>query len=221
VLPLTLDVTRRPDVVHAVRQAASHFGRLDIVITAAGYGLYGAVEEVSEADARHNIETNVFGTLSVIQAALPIMRAQGSGHILPVSSLGGIVAGPMFFQATKWAVEAIGESLAREVAEFGIRVTLIEPGAYSTTFFAAASARNSAPLPAYDGARARSARFRESMVFGDPHATAPAIMAVIDAEKPPLRLILGSQALPIFKATYADRIAEWEAWAPVSEAAQG
>jgi NAD(P)-dependent dehydrogenase (short-subunit alcohol dehydrogenase family) len=221
VLPLQLDVTRRGDVFAAVGQAAEHFGGLDIVVTAAGYGLFGAIEEVSEAEARDNIETNVFGTMSAVQAALPIFRAQGHGRFLLVSSLGGVVASPMFFQPTKWAVEAIGESLSREAAEFGIHVTLIEPGAYATTFFTGASARTATAIPVYDGARARQADARAAMRFGDPRATAPAILKVADAHQPPLRLILGTQSLPIIKQAYASRLAEWEAWAPVSRAAQG
>jgi NAD(P)-dependent dehydrogenase (short-subunit alcohol dehydrogenase family) len=221
VLPLALDVTRRGDVFAAVRRAAEHFGRLDIVITAAGYGLFGAIEEVSEAQARDNIETNVFGTLSAVQAAMPIFRAQGHGRFLLVSSLGGLVASPMFFQPTKWAVEAIGESLSQEAAEFGIHVTLIEPGAYATTFFTGPSARTATAHPAYDAARARRAESRAAIAFGDPRATAPAILKAADAEQPPLRLILGTESLPIIKRVYASRLAEWEAWAPVSRAAQG
>jgi NAD(P)-dependent dehydrogenase (short-subunit alcohol dehydrogenase family) len=220
VLPLQLDVTRRGEVFAAVRQAAEHFGGLDVVVTAAGYGLFGAIEEVSEAEARDNIETNVFGTMSAVQAALPIFRAQGHGRFLLVSSLGGIVASPMFFQPTKWAVEAIGESLSKETAEFGVHVTLIEPGAYATTFFTGPTAHTATPNPAYDGARARQASARAAMRFGDPRATAPAILTVADADQPPLRLILGTQSLPIIKQAYTSRLAEWEAWAPVSRAAQ-
>jgi NAD(P)-dependent dehydrogenase (short-subunit alcohol dehydrogenase family) len=129
VLCIQMDVTNRDEVFGAVKTAAQHFGRLDVIVCAAGYGLFGAIEEVEQEDARANMETNVFGTLSVIQAVLPYLRKQGSGHILPVSSLGGVVGLPMFFQATKFAIEGIGEALAQEVAPLGIKVTLIEPGA--------------------------------------------------------------------------------------------
>ncbi|MEW2545988.1 SDR family NAD(P)-dependent oxidoreductase [Streptomyces sp. NPDC047002] len=221
VLPLALDVTRHDDVFAAVERGSEHFGGLDVVLTAAGYGLFGAVEEVSEQEARHNMEANLFGTLAVVQAALPILRAQGHGHFLLVSSMGGIVAGPMFFQPTKWAVEALGESLSAEVAPFGLRVTLIEPGAYRTTFFTDASTRRAAPIPAYDPARRALAELSAGLPLGDPSATPPALFAALEAERPPLRLVLGSQSLPLFRRTYAERLAEWDAWAAVSDAAQG
>jgi NAD(P)-dependent dehydrogenase (short-subunit alcohol dehydrogenase family) len=220
-LALSLDVTDRAAVFAAVQQAHRHFGRLDVILTAAGYGLFGAIEEVGEADARANMETNFYGTLSVIQAALPILREQGSGHILPVSSLGGVVALPMFFQPTKWAVEAMAEALAREVASFGIRVTLIEPGAYRTGFFSADSVRQSPEIGAYDPMRAELAAGTDSSAMGDPSATPAAIFAVLDAEAPPLRLLLGSTSRPLVEAAYASRLEEWRAWAPISDAAQG
>ncbi|MFI6347362.1 SDR family NAD(P)-dependent oxidoreductase [Streptomyces sp. NPDC050560] len=221
VLPLSLDVTRRDDVFEAVERGSRHFGGLDVVLTAAGYGLFGAVEEVSDREARHNVETNVFGTLAVVQAALPILRARGHGHFLLVSSMGGIVAGPMFFQPAKWAVEALGESLSQEVAPFGVHVTLIEPGAYRTTFFTDTSSRRAAPIPAYDQARNALATMSAGLPQGDPAATPPALFAVLDAERPPLRLILGSRSLPLFRRVYEDRLAEWNEWAAVSNAAQG
>ncbi len=218
-LPLSLNVTDCDAVFRVVEHVRSHFGRLDVVVCAAGYGLFGAVEEVSEADARANIETNVMGTLSTIQAALPIMRSQGSGHILPVSSLGSVVALPMFFQATKFAVEGIAEALAAEVAGLGISVTIIEPGSYDTGFFGGAS-RHSETIAAYDPTRKWLCEQMSSSSFGDPNATASAILAVVDAEKPPLRLVLGSTALPVIRKAYADRLATWAAWEDVSIAAQ-
>ena len=221
VLCLSLDVTDRPTVFEAVRAGHDHFGQLDVVLTAAGYGLLGAVEEISEADARANLETNFFGTLAVIQAALPILREQGSGHLLPVSSLGGVVALPMFFQPTKWTVEGLAESLSQEVASFGIKVTLIEPGGYATNFFTAQSLRSSPELAPYDTVRAELARGMDPSALGDPDATAAAIFAVVDADQPPLRLILGSTARPLIEAAYTDRLDQWRAWAPVSDAAQG
>ena len=221
VLTLALDVTDRAAAFAAVQEGHRHFGRLDVVLTAAGYGLFGAVEEVSESDARANLETNFFGTLSIVQAALPILRAQGAGHILPVSSLGGVVALPMFFQPTKWAVEAMAESLAQEVEGSGIRVTLIEPGAYATGFFSADSSRQSPRLGAYDHLRAELERGTDPSAMGDPEATPSALFAVVDADKPPLRLLLGSTARPIVEAAYAERLGEWRSWAAVSDAAQG
>jgi NAD(P)-dependent dehydrogenase (short-subunit alcohol dehydrogenase family) len=221
VLPLKVDVTDDRAVSAAVEQAHACFRRLDVVVCSAGYGLIGTIEEVSLAEARANIETNVLGTLAVIKAVLPILRQQRHGHILPVSSLGGVVALPMFFQATKFAIEAIGEELAAEVAEFGIKVTLIEPGAYRTSFFSNQSLRHAAPIAAYDRQReARNARI-DLDSFADPMATAQAIFAAVDSPSPPLRLILGSKSLPLIRKTYEDRLATWQAWEPVSNAAQG
>src|SRR6185312_8849845 len=130
------------------------FGRLDIVINNAGYGQFGMVEELSEADARDQIETNLFGALWVTQAALPFLREQGSGHIIQVSSIGGISAFPLvgMYHASKWALEGFSQSLAQEVADFGIHVTLIEPGGF-TTDWSGDSAKHSPELPAYDDLR--------------------------------------------------------------------
>jgi NAD(P)-dependent dehydrogenase (short-subunit alcohol dehydrogenase family) len=135
-LPLALDVTDANQVRQVVAQAHKHFGKLDVVLNNAGYTLVGTVEEAGEADVRALFETNFFGTVRVIQAALPLLRQQGSGHIVGVSSGMGIVAVPLigFYCASKWAVEALHESLAQEVKSFGIKVTLLEPAAYATDF---------------------------------------------------------------------------------------
>jgi NAD(P)-dependent dehydrogenase (short-subunit alcohol dehydrogenase family) len=136
VLPLILDVTDRHAVFEAVEEAHAHFGRLDVILCNAGYGYMGAVEEVVAAEAQINFNTNVFGTLAVIQAALPIMREQRSGRILTVSSIGGVIGFPTggIYAATKFAVEGMSEALAGEVASFGIKVTIIEPGSFRTGF---------------------------------------------------------------------------------------
>ena len=128
-LPIRLDVTDRDADFAAVKQAHDHFGRLDIVVNNAGYGQFGFVEELSEQEARDQIETNVFGALWITQAALPYLREQGSGHIIQVSSIGGITAFPDvgMYHASKWALEGFSQSLAQEVAPFGVHVTLIEP----------------------------------------------------------------------------------------------
>jgi NAD(P)-dependent dehydrogenase (short-subunit alcohol dehydrogenase family) len=219
-LPLRLDVTDRAAVFAAVGRSWQHFGRVDVVLPAAGYGLVGAIEEVGPEAAHQNMETNFFGAFHVIQAALPLLRQQGGGHILPVSSFGGVVALPMFFQPTKWAVEAMGESLAAEVGQFGIKVTIIEPGGYDTTFFSPASLTQAGGLPEYESNRADLLAQADPSALGDPLATPPAIFAVVDAEKPPLRIILGSTSLPAIEQTYAARLAEWRDWAAVSDAAQ-
>src|SRR3954451_1295242 len=149
-LPLQLDVTDRAADFAAVAQAQERFGRLDVVVNNAGYGHFGFVEELSESDARDQLETNYFGALWVTQAALPFLRAQGSGHILQVSSIGGISAFPLVgaYHASKWALEGMSQALAQEVAGFGIRVTLIEPGGFSTDW-SGPSAKRSEELPAY------------------------------------------------------------------------
>ena len=148
---LTLDVTDRAEVASVVEQAIDAFGRLDVVVNNAGYGLQGAIEEVSEQEARDQMETNVFGLLWVTQAVLPQMRAQGSGHIINLSSIGGIAAFPGLgiYNASKWAVEALGESLAAEVAGFGIKVTNVEPSGFRTKWNNASMA-NATPMADYD-----------------------------------------------------------------------
>ena len=223
VLPLSLDVTDRSAVFAAVRQAQEHFGRLDVVINNAGYGQFGMVEELSESEARGQIETNLFGALWVTQAALPYLRAQGSGHIIQVSSIGGISAFPSvgIYHASKWALEGLSQSLAQEVAGFGIHVTLIEPGGFSTDW-SGSSAKHAEPLPAYDGVREQAAnRPSRAAAPGDPHATRGPILQIVDAENPPLRAFFGAAPLAIAKADYESRLASWEQWQPLAVQAQG
>jgi NAD(P)-dependent dehydrogenase (short-subunit alcohol dehydrogenase family) len=219
---ITLDVNDKPAVAAAIAEAHARFGRLDVVINNAGYGLFGTIEEVSEAEARAQIETNLFGALWVTQAALPIMRAQGSGHIIQVSSIGGVNAFPTvgLYHASKWGLEGFSQSLAAEVAGFGIKVTIVEPGGYATEW-GGPSAKRVTPMPAYDGARAAIASFRSNNVPGDPEATGPAILKVVDAKDPPLRIFFGSGGLPMTRAEYARRIETWEKWNDVSIEAQG
>ena len=154
VLPISLDVTDRDADFDAVKLAADHFGRLDVVVNNAGYGHFGMIEELSEEDIRAQMETNFFGALWVTQAALPIMRAQESGHIIQVSSIGGISAFPAIgaYHASKWALEAFSQSLSLEVAGFGIHVTLVEPGGYATDW-RGPSAKHSEESPAYADVR--------------------------------------------------------------------
>lgn len=223
VLPLALDVSTPDQATRAVAQAHAHFGRLDVVLNNAGYTLIGTVEEASEADVHAVFETNYFGTVRVIQAALPLLRQQGSGHIVGVSSGLGIVARPLigFYCATKWAVEALHESLAQEVEGFGIRVTLLELGAYATEFGSPASRKDAPGHDAYADLRTRIFGRLAGEDRGDPRATADAVLAVVDAEDPPLRVALGAGVLPMARAAYAERLATWESWAEVSNAAQG
>ncbi|MDQ8045223.1 MAG: SDR family NAD(P)-dependent oxidoreductase, partial [Patulibacter sp.] len=182
------------------------------------------IEELSEAEARDQIETNVFGALWVTQAVLPTMREQGSGHILQVSSIGGVNAFPGIglYHASKWALEGFSTSLAGEVGDFGIKVTLIEPAGYSTDWGGPSSVR-STEIEAYAAVHERINAWRKErgMKAGDPEATSDAIFAVVDADEPPLRLFLGEIGLPMTRAEYEGRIKEWEAWNDVAVAAQG
>ena len=223
VLPLALNVTDADQVRNAVQQAHAHFGKLDVVINNAGYSLVGTVEEAAEADVRALFDANYFGTLRVIQAALPLLRQQGSGHILGVSSSLGIVPMPLigFYCSSKAAIESLHESLAPEVKSFGIKVTLLEPGAYATDFGSSSSLKIVPGIDAYADLRKRVFGSLSGEERGDPQATAEAILKIVDAEEPPLRFIFGSGNLPIARAAYADRLATWEAWEDVSNAAQG
>jgi NAD(P)-dependent dehydrogenase (short-subunit alcohol dehydrogenase family) len=223
VLPISLDVTDREADFAAVAQAHDHFGRLDVVVNNAGYGQFGMVEELSEAEARNQIETNLFGALWVTQAALPFLRAQGSGHIIQVSSIGGISAFPTvgIYHASKWALEGLSQALAQEVAGFGIKVTLVEPGGYSTDW-SGSSAGRATPLPAYDELREKTAAWRAQRgTPGDPAATRDAILEIVDAENPPLRVFFGEAPLGIATADYESRLATWNEWQPLSVAAHG
>jgi NAD(P)-dependent dehydrogenase (short-subunit alcohol dehydrogenase family) len=223
-LPLTLDVDDRQADFDAVKQAHDHFGRLDVVINNAGYGQFGMIEELSEQEARAQIETNVFGALWVTQAALPFLRANGGGRIIQVSSIGGISAFPNIgiYNASKWALEGFSQALAQEVASFGIKVTVVEPGGYETDW-GGSSARHATPSPAYEGVRATSAEQRAKRVSkpGDPEATRDAILKIVDAEEPPLRVFFGDGPLQIATADYESRLSTWREWEPLSKDAHG
>lgn len=222
VLPLQLDVTDRAADRAAVEQAAAHFGRLDVVINNAGYGHFGMVEELTEDELRGQMEVNLFGAVWVTQAALPILREQGSGHLIQVSSIGGISAFATVgaYHASKWALEGLSQSLAQEVAGFGIHVTLIEPGAYATDW-SGPSAVRSVENPAYADVR-EAAKSRPSAASpGDPAATREPILRVVDAERPPLRVFFGKAPLGIATADYESRLATWNEWQPVSVQAHG
>ncbi|GAB2954384.1 SDR family NAD(P)-dependent oxidoreductase [Nonomuraea fastidiosa] len=220
VLALPLDITDRKAAFEAVERAVERFGRLDVVVNNAGYGLFGMVEELTEADLRAQMETNFFGTVWVTQAVLPVLRAQRSGRILQITSEGGVRAYPAIgaYHASKWAVEGLSESLAQEVTAFGVHVTMVEPGPYATDFAGATSLRTAERHPDY--AAVHEVTDAKEWVLGDPAATADAILLLADTEKPPRRLVLGN-TLPEIEAIYAERLREWREWAPVTEAAFG
>jgi NAD(P)-dependent dehydrogenase (short-subunit alcohol dehydrogenase family) len=224
VLPLALDVTDQAAVEKTVKRARDHFGRLDVVVNNAGFGLFGTVEEVTAEQARAQMETNFFGALWVTKAVLPILREQKSGHIIQVSSIGGVQAFPTLalYHASKWALEGLSQSLATEVQEFGIKVTLVEPTGYQTDWNGPSSVQAS-KLPLYDRLRARLPDIFGVIrrTRGNPEATGPAILKVVDADKPPLRIFFGNGPLEVIKDEYAKRIATWEQWNEVSQAAHG
>jgi len=221
-LGLKLDVNNRQQCFETVNQANEHFGAIDVLISNAGYGHFGFLEETSEAEARNQIETNVFGSLWVIQAVLPIMRKQQSGHILQVSSIGGVAAFPLIsvYHASKWAMEGLCESLSQELKGFGINVTLIEPSGFSTDW-ATASASMSKPMEQYEELRKAVFEGFGSFESGDPKATGPAILKVIDAENPPLRVLFGKGAVEMVDSIYQQRINTWKEWRSVTEEAHG
>ena len=198
ILPIRLDVTDRDADFAAVRLAHDYFGRLDVIVNNAGYGQFGMVEEISEAEIRAQLETNLLGALWVTQAALPYLREQGSGHILQVSSIGGISAFPNIgaYHASKWALEGLSQSLAAEVAEFGVKVTLIEPTGYATDW-AGSSAKHATPLPAYDAVREQAAQARARTVHRPVTRPRPATRCCSwsTPTNPPLRLFLGEAPL--------------------------
>ncbi|WP_329792350.1 SDR family NAD(P)-dependent oxidoreductase [Lentzea sp. DG1S-22] len=218
VLALELDVTDREGVFAAVDRAAEHFGRIDVVVNNAGYGHFGMVEELSERELRQQMETNFFGAVWVTQAVLPVLRRQGGGHLLQVTSEGGVRAYPGIgaYHASKWALEGLSEALWQEVEGFGVHVTCVEPGPYATDWLDRGS-RRSAESPDYARARAGNAVEFE---IGEAAATAPAVLALVDAEHPPRRLLLG-RLFPVIEELYQERLRTWREWQPVSLAAFG
>ena len=222
ILPVQLDVNDRKACFAAIQQAKDHFGAIDVLINNAGYGLFGAIEETSEQEARAQIETNVFGLLWVTQAVLPVMRNQGHGHIIQVSSALGLVTLPVLglYNASKFAVEGLSETLAAEVKGFGINVTIVEPNGFATDW-GGASAVHTEPMKEYEPVKEAFQAGLSDDAFGIPEATIDAILKLVDAPNPPLRLFLGKVALPWVKQIYEQRMADWEEWQEVSVAAHG
>jgi NAD(P)-dependent dehydrogenase (short-subunit alcohol dehydrogenase family) len=222
VLPLTLDVTDKAAVAEAVNLAHRHFGRLDVVVNNAGYGLFGAIEELTEEQVRGQMETNFFGALWVTQAALPLLRAQGGGHIVQISSIGGVITFPLVggYNASKWALEGLTDSLAQEVAGFGIKVTLVEPGSFATDW-SGSSGAFAEPLPAYGELHAAVVANMANVQNGDPSAAGAALMKIVDADNPPLRVFFGDFPIHFVPQVYAERLKTWQEWADVAAQAQG
>jgi short-subunit dehydrogenase len=221
-LVLPLDVTDKKASFDAVAKAKSHFGVIDVLINNAGYGHLGAIEELEEEEIRAQFETNVFGLIWLTQAVIPVMREQKSGHIIQVSSVLGVMTFPILgiYNASKFAVEGLSESLATEVAGFGIKVTLVEPNGYSTDFSASSSVQ-SKPLAQYDDVKAALYASNNDEDYGVPEATVGAMQKLVDAENPPLRLILGKAGIQWIKYAYGERMKTWDKWQDVSVAAHG
>jgi len=225
VLPIQLDVTDKARVDAAVAIAHTRFGRLDVVVNNAGFALFGAIEEATAAQARAQFDTNVFGALWVTQAVLPLLRAQGSGHIIQVSSIGGAVSFPLngFYCASKWALEGLSEALAGEVAQFGVKVTIVEPWSYATDSTGVSSVLAGAPNPVYAQDREAMATAVSDSVAtaADPRATGPAILRLVDADEPPLRAIFGTGGFDLVRSQIEDRLTTWQAGEELAQFADG
>ena len=211
----TLDVTDTAAVRHTVDRAFAELGRIDVVVSNAGYALFGAAEEVEDAQIRAQIDTNLIGSIQLIRAALPHLRAQGGGRILQVSSEGGQIAYPNFslYHTTKWAIEGFVESVAQEVASFGIAFTLVEPGPARTAF--GAGLVSPPPMAAYDATPAGEVRRAIASgafaITGDPVKMARAIIASTAVTPAPARLLLGLDAHDRVRAALLGRLAALDA----------
>jgi NADP-dependent 3-hydroxy acid dehydrogenase YdfG len=224
VLPLQLDVNNRTEVFAAVNKIEKHFGRIDVLINNAGHGLFGITEEATEAQAREQMETNFFGSLWVTQAVLPVFRKQKSGHLVQVSSFLGLTTLPLLgiYNASKFAVEGLVETVGSEVAHLGIKTTLIEPNGYATDWAGASSSQTISDIADYIPVREAFYKSGENpAIWGDPEATVAPIVQVVDSANPPQRLLLGSIAYHSMHNVYTQRLKDIEAWKEVSIAAQG
>jgi NAD(P)-dependent dehydrogenase (short-subunit alcohol dehydrogenase family) len=219
---LPLEVGDAAAIESTVAKALELSGGLDVIVNNAAYGLLGAIEDASDAEMARLFDVNVFGTFRVIRAALPMLRAQGRGHIINITSIAGRapMAGSGLYAATKSAVEGLSQCLAQEVGPLGIKVTVVAPGAFRTDFLSAHSIRKSAPASdGYTNSVARSLSRLDAMAGkqpGDPARAAQALLAVVDAEQPPLHLLLGSDALRRAREKLDTLIEEIDRWEEVT-----
>ncbi|MEM9008187.1 MAG: oxidoreductase [Cyanobacteria bacterium P01_F01_bin.86] len=217
---VTLDVTNPEQVRSTLQQAKTVFGQIDVLVNNAGYGLIGALEEVSDDQIRRNFETNLFGAIDIIRAVLPMMRQQGSGHIVNMSAIAGFTneLGFSIYGGAKFALEGISEALRGEVEPFGIKVTLVEPGPFRTEFIGRSLDRVDTPMTEYELTVGKFLNFLnqiEGQQPGDPVKAANAIIRMIEAENPPLRLVLGKYAYSKFRQKIEDLTQELNAWESV------
>jgi NAD(P)-dependent dehydrogenase (short-subunit alcohol dehydrogenase family) len=221
-LALKLDVTSETAAGQAAQAALERFGRIDVLVNNAGYGLLGAVEEASLDEVRRQYETNVFGLLAVTRAVLPALRAQRAGHVINISSVGGYAAYPGWgvYGSTKFAVEGISEALAQELQPLGVHVTVVEPGFFRTDFLDASSLTATAARIGDYAATVGAMRTLAAQVShrqpGDPARLADAILRLADAPQPPLRLPLGSDTVARIREKNAHVARETEAWLDVA-----
>jgi NAD(P)-dependent dehydrogenase (short-subunit alcohol dehydrogenase family) len=218
--PLQLDVTDEAAVNKAVKDTVDHFGKIDVVVNNAGFGITGAAEAFTTDQVTSQINTNLYGPIYVTRAALPYLRRQRSGHILQVSSLGGRIgtAGLSIYQATKFALVGFSEALSKEIAPLGIKLTIIEPGGFRTDW-GGDSMSFAEEIPDYDqtvGVRVKWFKDPARQMAGDPDKAAKVMIDVVAYSEPPLHLLLGSDAVGILKKVEAARQAEMEKWLPVS-----
>jgi NAD(P)-dependent dehydrogenase (short-subunit alcohol dehydrogenase family) len=219
-LALPLDVTRREQVAGVVAEAERAFGRIDVLVNNAGYGYLAAIEEGEEDEVRALFETNFFGLVALTKAVLPGMRARGAGHVINVTSMTGLVGNPGagYYAASKFAVEGLSEALRKELAPLGIRVTLIEPGAFRTDWSGRSLRQTRRPHPAYEAVSRRRAMIQgmDGKQVGDPRRAAEAILLVAGLEDPPLRLLLGRDVYEAFREKIAGLSASLDEWKSVT-----
>jgi len=221
VTTIALDVTKPQSIRQAVEAALHTYDRIDVLVNNAGYGTMGAIEEVSDDDIKRQFDTNLFGALNVTRAVLPTMRKRRSGHILNLSSFGGVaaVAGYGIYCASKFALEGMSEALAQEVKPLGIKVTIIEPGAFRTDFRGRSLVISEHTIADYtetSGKAIQRTQANNGKQPGDPDKAAAAMIQVVESENPPLRLALGEDAVNIITQKLASMKAELEAWKGVS-----
>ncbi|QYC42090.1 putative oxidoreductase [Nonomuraea coxensis DSM 45129] len=220
-LVLPLDVTDRAAVFAAVDTAAEHFGRLDIVVNNAGSMSLGMIEEFTEAEARAQLDVNLFGAMWVCQAVLPHLRAQRSGHIVQISSIAALGGFPStgMYSASKFALEGMSEALAMEAAPFGVKLSIVQPGGYWTDLYTSMSMAT--PKEEYAPLRAElEKQWAEDSVDSEPRLAAEALLKLVDSDDPPLRLLLGSMVYDLAFDLSRSRMATWAAWEQVSRAAE-